>query len=328
MLSNDILVESTSESTVNTLCIDCRQQKKLTGLSTARTFISVARRLYSFHRFVRITCISPALPQDHPYLAEYHRPDSCTRATEHFRWQWDSVCPDVPTLRQLFWREMAHFHPEMDSLPGGAPSGPLAPPPPLSTSIPPPTAPAPTSTTATPTTTSSTGSGGTAAAMTTVAVSVTRASAASASAASLVSTSTSRSSATAGEAKAGGAHYGGATAMSTAAKLLSAIADCKPRIALEERKELHNNSKVGEPPHPLSSSVAVPGPSTTGRARIGRTCAESLISVLVCASPNHFDVCCATFNLSMLASLQTSCITAGLPTSIPYSALAVGNVRP
>eukprot|EP00906_Rhabdomonas_costata_P019645 RCo028634 len=67
---------------------------------------------------------------DHPYLAEYHRPDSCTRATEHFRWQWDSVCPDVPTLRQLFWREMAHFHPEIETLPGGAPVGPLPTPPP------------------------------------------------------------------------------------------------------------------------------------------------------------------------------------------------------
>jgi len=51
---------------------------------------------------------------DHPYLADCHRPDTCTRAPSMFKWKWDSDYPDVSTLRELFWKEMAVFHPEIE----------------------------------------------------------------------------------------------------------------------------------------------------------------------------------------------------------------------
>eukprot|EP00993_Chasmostoma_nieuportense_P000120 NODE_1109_length_1652_cov_401.839344_g1042_i0.p1 GENE.NODE_1109_length_1652_cov_401.839344_g1042_i0~~NODE_1109_length_1652_cov_401.839344_g1042_i0.p1 ORF type:complete len:464 (+),score=88.59 NODE_1109_length_1652_cov_401.839344_g1042_i0:61-1452(+) len=59
---------------------------------------------------------------DHPYLADCHRPESCFRATSHFKWKWDSDYPDEHQLRKLFWKEMVAFHPEVDLLPVKHPS--------------------------------------------------------------------------------------------------------------------------------------------------------------------------------------------------------------
>jgi len=51
---------------------------------------------------------------DHPYVADCHRPESCTRSLQVFKWRWDADYPDAATLRELFWQEMAHFHPEIE----------------------------------------------------------------------------------------------------------------------------------------------------------------------------------------------------------------------
>lgn len=51
---------------------------------------------------------------DHPYLADCHRPESCSRATSTFKWKWDSDYPDEHLLRRLFWKEMVSFHPEIE----------------------------------------------------------------------------------------------------------------------------------------------------------------------------------------------------------------------
>eukprot|EP00667_Euglena_gracilis_P006680 EG_transcript_6740 len=51
---------------------------------------------------------------EHPYLGDCHRPESCTRASATFRWQWDSDYPSVDVLRDLFWKELAAFHPEIE----------------------------------------------------------------------------------------------------------------------------------------------------------------------------------------------------------------------
>lgn len=51
---------------------------------------------------------------DHPYLADCHRPESCSRASSTFKWKWDSDYPDEHHLRKLFWKEMAVFHPEIE----------------------------------------------------------------------------------------------------------------------------------------------------------------------------------------------------------------------
>jgi serine/threonine protein kinase len=53
---------------------------------------------------------------DHPYLADCHRPDTCTRSLTTFSWEWDSEYPDAATLRKLFWAELAAFHPEIEDL--------------------------------------------------------------------------------------------------------------------------------------------------------------------------------------------------------------------
>lgn len=50
---------------------------------------------------------------NHPYLADVHRPATCTRSQQVFRWRWDSEYPDEHKLRQLFWTESLVFHPEV-----------------------------------------------------------------------------------------------------------------------------------------------------------------------------------------------------------------------
>eukprot|EP00994_Dinema_validum_P005808 NODE_401_length_1739_cov_385.283432_g295_i0.p1 GENE.NODE_401_length_1739_cov_385.283432_g295_i0~~NODE_401_length_1739_cov_385.283432_g295_i0.p1 ORF type:complete len:487 (-),score=131.14 NODE_401_length_1739_cov_385.283432_g295_i0:277-1683(-) len=54
---------------------------------------------------------------DHPHLADCHRPESCYRASQQFKWKWDSDYPDEQQLRKLFWEEALVFHPELESLP-------------------------------------------------------------------------------------------------------------------------------------------------------------------------------------------------------------------